>query len=169
MKKSLAVAVTLILLMNLAGCGVRVSDTDENYAPDGQGRAEGTGDLESVQDSEKTDALADSVVTVQADSKIRELEKGLSAVRQEGEDWFHAFLSGGGAKTDGEVVRFLAGSFFAGNQSTIAMDTQAFGCSTLSVQNTEGGYFLAGILTGMSVMPLSLHLIRRTVMPLFPR
>lgn len=102
----------------------------------GQSRREEAGNLTVIENSEKADAL-----TVQADSEIEELEKGLSAVRYEGEDGFAAFLSGGGAKTDGEVMRFLADSFLAGNQGAFTMDTQAFGCSTFSVQNLEGGYF----------------------------
>ncbi len=113
MKKVLVMAAAFILLISLAGCGVHVSEAD---------------------------ALADHAVTVQADSEIKELEKGLSAVRYDGEDGFRAFLSEGGAKTDGEVVRFLAHSIFAGNQGAFTMDTQVFGCSTLSVAKAEGGY-----------------------------
>lgn len=113
MKKALAMAATFILLLSLAGCGAHVSEAD---------------------------APADHAVTVQADSEIEELAKGLSAVRYEGEDGFSAFLSEGGAKTDGEVVRFLVDSIFAGNQGAFTMDTQVFGCSTLSVPNAEGGY-----------------------------
>lgn len=94
-----------------------------------------------MEDSGKTEALEDITVTVQTNSEIEELEKGLSAVRYEGEDGFGAFLDGGGAKTDGEVVQFLASSLFMGNQSGFTMKAQSFGCSTLSVQNTEGGYF----------------------------
>lgn len=37
-------------------------------------------------------------------------------------------------------MRFLADSIFAGNQGAFTMDTQVFGCSTLSVPNAEGGY-----------------------------
>lgn len=141
MKKGLVMAAAVILLISFVGCGRQVSDADEGYSPGGQSGSEGAGNLDGMEDSEETEALEDNTVTVQASSEIEELEKGLSAVRYEGNDGFGAFLSGGGAKTDGEVVQFLASSFFAGNQSGFTMKTQSFGCSTLSVRNTEGGYF----------------------------
>ncbi len=140
MKKALAMAAVFILLISLAGCGEHVSDTDGDDSTGGQSRREGAEDLAVIENSEEADAPADHAVTVQADSEIEELAKGLSAVRYEGEDGFRAFLSEGGAKTDGEVVRFLADSIFAGNQGAFTMDTQVFGCSTLSVPNAEGGY-----------------------------
>lgn len=136
MKKALVIAAVFILLISLAGCGAHVSDTDGDDSMGGQSRREEAGNLTEIENPEETD-----VFTVQADSEIEELEKGLSAVRYEGEDGFAAFLSGGGAKTDGEVVRFLAESFLGGEQGVFTMDTQTFGCSTLSVQNSEGGYF----------------------------
>lgn len=141
MKKALIMAAVFMLLISLAGCGEHVSDTDGDDFMSGQSRREGAGNLTVIENSEEADALTDYAVTVQADSKIEELEKGLSAVRYEGEDGFTAFLSGGGAKTDEEVVRFLADGFLAGNHGAFTMDTQAFGCSTLSVQNSEGSYF----------------------------
>ncbi len=129
MKKSAAIAITFILLASLAGCGKRASDADETNSPGRPSVAEGT------------EAPEDNVVTVQATSEIEELEKGFSAVWYEGEDGFAAFLARGGAKTDQEVIQFLVSALFAGNRSGLTMNTQAFGCSTLSVQNTEGGYF----------------------------
>ena len=141
MKKGLVMAAAVILLISFVGCGRQVSDADEGYSPGGQSGSEGAGNLDGMENVGKTEALEDNTVTVQASSEIEELEKGLSAVRYEGNDGFGAFLSGGGAKTDGEVVQFLASSFFVGNQSGFTMKTQSFGCSTLSVQNTEGGYF----------------------------
>lgn len=137
MKKSLVIVVVFILLISLAGCGAHVSDADGDDSKDGQSGREGVAVMENA---EEADALADHAVTVQADSEIEELEKGLSVVRYEGEDGFNAFLSEGGAKTDGEVVRFLAGRFFAGNRGVFTMNTQAFGCSTISVANAGGGY-----------------------------
>ena len=141
MKKGLVMAAAVILLISFVGCGRQVSDTDEGYSPGRQSGSEWAGNMDEMEDPGKTEALEDNTVTVQASSEIEELEKGLSAVRYEGNDGFGAFLSGGGAKTDGEVVQFLASSFFVGNQSGFTMKTQSFGCSTLSVQNTEGGYF----------------------------
>ena len=129
MKKLGDIAITFILLVSLVGCGGRNSNVDENYYPVRPSVPEGP------------EASKDHAVTVQVSSEIEELEKGFSAVRYEGEDGFAAFLAGGGAKTDQEVVQFLVSKLFAGNRSGLTMDTQVFGCSTLSVQNTEGGYF----------------------------
>ena len=123
-----AMTIAFILLVSLVGCGNHDSEADESHSPSRQ----------SV--SEVTEASEDNTVTVQTNSEIKELEKGFSAVRYEGEDGFAAFLAGGGAKTDQEVVRFLVSRFMMGNQSGLIMDTQAFGCSTLSVQNAKGGY-----------------------------
>lgn len=72
--------------------------------------------------------------------EILRLEDGLSAVRMEGEDGFTEFLARGGAASDMEVVEYLSeqmlsdipGLIFGGNP---------FGCSTLSAQGEEGGYF----------------------------
>ncbi|MDE7284825.1 MAG: linear amide C-N hydrolase, partial [Lachnospiraceae bacterium] len=134
MKRLAAIVVIFILLTSLAGCGEGASDTDESHSQSRPGVTEVT------EVSEGTKVLEDNIVVVQADSKLEELEKGFSAVRYEGEDGFAAFLAGGGAKTDQEVIQFLVSELFAGNRSGLTMNTQAFGCSTLSVQNTDGGY-----------------------------
>ena len=123
-----AMTIAFILLVSLVGCGNHDLEADESHSLSGQ----------SV--SEVAETSEDNAVTVQANSDIEELEKGFSAVRYEGEDGFAAFFAGGGAKTDQEVVGFLVSKFFAGNQSGLTMNTQAFGCSTLSVKNAEGGY-----------------------------
>ena len=134
MKKIVAVAIILILLVSLVGCGGRASDKGKSHSPAGPSASEGT------ETSKETKVLEDNAVTVQANSEIEELEKGFSVVRYEGEDGLSDFLASGGAKTDQEVVQFLVNELFAGSRRGLTMNTQAFGCSTLSVQNTEGGY-----------------------------
>ena len=128
MKKLMVIAIIFMLLAGMTGCGKQAAGADESRFPEGNS------------EPMEAEVLKDSAVAIQVNSEIEELEQGFSAVRYEGEDGFTAFLSGGGAKTDGEVVQFLADSFFAENQGAFTMDTQAFGCSTLSVQNSEGGY-----------------------------
>ncbi len=128
MKKTVIIIMTGVLLAGFTGCGRYVSDGDESRLADRQSR------LESTRDSEET------VVSLQAVQEIENLEKGLSAVRFEGDDGFEAFLEAGGAKTDREVVQFLAGRFLAGNERGMTMQTQAFGCSTFSVKSAENGY-----------------------------
>ena len=66
-----------------------------------------------------------------------ELEKGLSAVRYDGEYMFDAFLAGGGAKTDAELVDFLQNNIIK-NAGNLDLISGAFGCSALSVKNSAG-------------------------------
>ncbi len=72
--------------------------------------------------------------------EITELESGLSAVKFTGDDGFDDFLSGGGGTSDREVIGFLAENLFP-ELGTLSGLTGAFGCSTLLVENTEGGYY----------------------------
>lgn len=136
MKKLEAITITFILLISLVGCGERAPDADEGHSSCRPSVSEGTEEA-----PKGTEVLEDNIVTVQVNSEIKELEKGFSVVRYEGEDGFAAFLAGGGAKTDREVVQFLVNGLFTGKHSGLTMNTQAFGCSTLSVKNAEGGYF----------------------------
>jgi len=68
--------------------------------------------------------------------KITELEDGLSAVRFEGDSGFDDFLDQGGASSDGEVAEFLTGLV----AQNISIGDLLFGCSTISVPSTGGGY-----------------------------
>ncbi len=67
---------------------------------------------------------------------IQELEDGFLAVRHEGDDLFDKFLSDGGASFDAEVAAFLRNNI--AGVSDLALNTAAFGCSTVSAQNAEG-------------------------------
>lgn len=131
-KKSAVLAITAALSINLMGCGTRSSGVVGGSSNSGKGNSE-----------VKSEIVEDNAVTVEPTEKITKLKKGLSAVQFEGDDGFAAFLAAGGAKTDGEVVQFLAGRLFAENEGAFTINTQAFGCSTFSVQNetTEDGYY----------------------------
>ncbi len=72
-------------------------------------------------------------------SEIQELERGFSAVRYDGDYGFGRFLEQGGADSDQAVMRFLTSEFFAEAEG-VEINTGFFGCSTLSVENSEGGY-----------------------------
>ncbi|KIR03668.1 hypothetical protein P261_02483 [Lachnospiraceae bacterium TWA4] len=70
-------------------------------------------------------------------SEIKELEKGLSAVRFEGNDNFEDFLNAGGASSDADVIKFLSTKLLA----DIDIDTsQIFGCSTIAVTDENGNH-----------------------------
>ena len=50
------------------------------------------------------------------------------------------FLSRGGAESDREVLQFLTETI-VGSAGGLSFEGGAFGCSTISVENTEGGYY----------------------------
>lgn len=67
-------------------------------------------------------------------SKITELEPGLSSASFTGDDGFEAFIAQGGASTDAQVTQFLSSYLLTG----AVLDSSPAGCSTLSVQSTDG-------------------------------
>lgn len=71
---------------------------------------------------------------------IHELESGFSVVRLQGDYGFEDFLKQGGAKSDAEVLKYLT-SALVGETDGLSFEGTAFGCSTISVQNKEGGYY----------------------------
>ena len=72
-------------------------------------------------------------------SEIMECESGLSAVRFDGDYAFDRFLEQGGADTDQDVFRFISQSLIS-ESADLQMQAEGFGCSTISIQNTDGGY-----------------------------
>lgn len=124
MKKSLAFLIVICLLMTLAGC--------QNVSGSA---AAGTAD--TISTSENNSGAADHFLSVT--SEIAELESGFSAVRYDGDNGFDLFLEQGGADSDQAVLQFLDRNIFGGN-SGLQMCGDAFGCSTVSVKNADGGY-----------------------------
>lgn len=72
------------------------------------------------------------------DVKITELEDGLSVVRYEGSYGFDEFLEQGGASSDQGVVAYVSSQLFS-NIPDLIFGGNPFGCSTISVRNSEGG------------------------------
>lgn len=68
-------------------------------------------------------------------SQITALESGFSSASFSGDDGFEAFLEQGGASSDAEVTRFLAGQLSA----NVQLKSGAPGCSTLVVPGVSGG------------------------------
>lgn len=66
-----------------------------------------------------------------------ELEDGFSAVQFDGNYSFDSFLEQGGAKSDQEVVRFLAENII-GKEIDTGVFQSLFGCSTISVKSPDG-------------------------------
>lgn len=78
----------------------------------------------------KTDQSNDVTLT----SKLLQLEKGLSAIKYEGDYGFDEFLLQGGAASDAEVAAFLSKNI----GKNISFDRISFGCSTISTKDTDG-------------------------------
>ncbi len=81
--------------------------------------------------------------------EMLELEPGFSTLQYDGDYGFDAFLTQGGASSDQEVLQFVH-TFLSGDDARtrsgdidLGVDASGdfFGCSTISVENTEGGYW----------------------------
>ncbi|MCH5342066.1 MAG: linear amide C-N hydrolase [Acetatifactor sp.] len=128
MKKTPICLVIICLLLILDGCGNNSSmDTDDS--------SNGNVDMESV----STDRIDTINNYISMTTEITELESGFSVVRYDDDYAFDLFLEQGGASSDQDVLRFLTETMFKGNAG-LQMGGDTFGCSTISVANTDGGY-----------------------------
>ena len=128
MKKSLIGLVVIYLLMILVGCESS-SGTDTSDSSSGS-----VGMESALKDKDDT---ANNYLSMT--SEITELESGFSVVRYDGDYAFDLFLEQGGAGSDQDVLQFLTETMLKRN-SGLQMGGDAFGCSTISVANTDGGY-----------------------------
>ena len=127
-----------VSVLCLSGCGNHSAfgDGQSEMAKDGQTASAG-----ETQENQKTQGgTQDPVAYVRISSTVEELESGFSAVRFEGEDGLENFLHQGGAESDREVLQFLTETI-VGSAEGLSFEGGAFGCSTISVENTEGGYY----------------------------
>ncbi|MCM1329891.1 MAG: linear amide C-N hydrolase [Ruminococcus sp.] len=120
MKKNLFIALAAVTAIFAAGCG---NSHDLNLSENSQNT-----DNENI--TEKSDIITLS-------GEVISLEKGLSAVKYEGDYGFDDFLSKSGAKSDSDVVDFLTENILT--SGGISFGGFPFGCSTVSVKNSEGG------------------------------
>lgn len=121
MKKKIYIAFMMALVLSsVTGCG-QSAKTSENIV---------SSETANGERSEKN--------YIVPDTKITELEDGLSAVRYEGTYGFEDFLEQGGASSDAEVVEYVS-SQLTSNIPKLLFGGNPFGCSTLSVENTDGG------------------------------
>ena len=128
MKKSPICLAVIHLMIILAGCG-------SNSNIDTADSSDGNVDKESV----STDRIDTIDNNISMTSEITELESGFSVVRYDGDYAFELFLEQGGAGSDQDVLQFLTQTMFKRN-SGLQMGGDAFGCSTISVANADGGY-----------------------------
>lgn len=138
MKRDFLIGLLLILgvAMLLSGCGKNTGGqvTVKRHSEESQeSRTEEKGAVREENEKANRDKNA---VRVTPTSEITELETGLSMVRYEGEYGFDTFLEQGGAASDTDVAAYIT-SLLA---QEIHMEGTPFGCSTLSVENQDGGY-----------------------------
>ena len=125
MKKILVWMIAILIVTGLTGCGH--SENVKDGTQDSEPANHTTTENESMSDF------------ISLTSQITELESGLSAVRFDGDYAFNRFLEQGGAESDQDVFRFISQSLLSAN-ANLQMQAEGFGCSTISVQNTDGGY-----------------------------
>lgn len=125
MKKILVWMIAILIIAGLTGCGHSENAKD------------GTQSSESANPTVTENENMSDYISLT--SQIAELESGLSAVKFDGDYAFDLFLEQGGAGTDQDVFRFISQSLLNAN-ADIQMQAEGFGCSTISIQNTDGGY-----------------------------
>lgn len=138
MKRDFLIGLLLILgvAVLLSGCGKNTGEqvTVKTHSEESQeSRSEEEGAVREENEKANRDKNA---VQITPTSEIAELETGLSMVRYEGEYGFDTFLEQGGAASDTDVAAYIT-SLLA---QEIHMEGTPFGCSTLSVENQDGGY-----------------------------
>ena len=129
LKKRMTILCALCLLVPILLNGCAETGGQRNTADETAGRVNGVAD--------KTEKEPE-VISVTGEKT--ELEDGLSAVAFDGEDGFTEFLSQGGASSDREVAEYLGGRLLS-DLPGLLFGGNPFGCSTLSVQRRDGGYF----------------------------
>lgn len=119
----------------LSGCGNQPVSADRQNRAEEDNIAAGSEETQGTQDR-----VEEPAEYVEVGTAVTELEPGFLTVRFEGDDKFEAFLEQGGAASDREVLQFLTGTML-GSTEGLSFEGDAFGCSTISVENTEGGYY----------------------------
>lgn len=129
MKKEISYLIMLLFAVSMlaAGCGETESTQTEK----------GSEVLQSEQENEERKAEDAEIIT--PTSEIVSLEDGLSAVKYTGDYKLDEFLEQGGADSDADVMGFLTKHLFSG-ESVLEFFGSTFGCSTVSVQSTDGSY-----------------------------
>lgn len=129
MKKKLYMAFMMSLLLSAATGCARNANTFANASVN---ISEDTVQTKT----EEGENMTQNFIT--PDARITELEDGLSVVRYEGNYGFDEFLAQGGASSDEGVAEYV-GSQLSSNIPELLFGGNPFGCSTISVRNSQGG------------------------------
>lgn len=122
-KSCLILTCMLLAAGSITGCG---KSTDVNQISQNTG-------------SEQRESDSSSITRIQLSDTIQELDRGLSGIHFEGNDGFDEFLARGGADSDSDVAEYLT-SNLKDSGISILFGKNPFGCSTLSVAGSDGGY-----------------------------
>lgn len=126
MKKGICYLILLLCAVSMLAAGCGSAQTEKEYEV-----------LQPGQEDEEQTAVDTDIITPTSD--IVELEDGLFAVKYTGDYKLDKFLEQGGAASDADVMKFLTKHLFSG-KSVLEFFGSTFGCSTVSVQSTEGSY-----------------------------
>ena len=125
MKRGLVIAGIIIFAGMLAGCGNKNADVNHNNL---------NKDKEYAMEKDYQ-----TVEKIKVSDTMQKLDEGLRVIRYEGNDGFEEFLRQGGATSDSDVAEFLT-QHLMDSGIQILFGKNPFGCSTLSVAGSDGGY-----------------------------
>lgn len=137
MKNKLWIVLFLLFVISggLSGCGEDSSGQtlETRHSAVSQ---ENVKEENAQEERDSKEGRDENAVQIVPSAEIKELEKGFSVVRYEGDYGFNTFLEQGGADSDAGVAAWLASQL----EQDVFLSGSSFGCSTLSVENRDGGY-----------------------------
>lgn len=138
-KKRILIFLTALMIQTvLTGCRQNKKETQDFNIPSHTNEIQDSKTPSNEKEITEENRSEDNK-EIMLDTKLQELEEGLSAIHYEGKDGFDEFLAGGGASSDREVVNFLT-VHFNSELSKLQLGSSPFGCSTISVKNENKGY-----------------------------
>lgn len=137
MKNKLWIVLFLLFVISggLSGCG-EDSSGQTLEARHSAVSQENVKEENAQEERDSKEGRDENAVQIVPSAEIKELEKGFSVVRYEGDYGFNTFLEQGGADSDAGVAAWLTSQL----EQDVFLSGNSFGCSTLSVENRDGGY-----------------------------
>lgn len=137
MKNKLWIVLFLLFVISggLSGCG-EDSSGQTLEARHSAVSQENVKEENAQEERDSKEGRDENAVRIVPSAEIKELEKGFSVVRYEGDYGFNTFLEQGGADSDAGVAAWLTSQL----EQDVFLSGNSFGCSTLSVENRDGGY-----------------------------
>ena len=132
MKNKLWIVLFLLFVISggLSGCG------EDSSGQTLEARHSAVSQENAQEERDSKEGRDENAVQIVPSAEIKELEKDFSVVRYEGDYGFNTFLEQGGADSDAGVAAWLTSQL----EQDVFLSGNSFGCSTLSVENRDGGY-----------------------------